>query len=81
MDNSKIKDNKQLVLDYLQKHYRETGRDFYFKSKHLKLPIDNRVKGRLLKQLVTDGKIRIWSTLPTAHELTFVTDFKNNGMD
>jgi len=71
--------DKQLILDYLKNHYQKRGKDFFFKSKHIKLPIDNRVKGRLCKQLVKEGKIDMWSPRGCNHDLTFVTVFKNNG--
>jgi hypothetical protein len=73
-------ENKQKILNYLQKHYKQTGHDFYFKSKHLKqLSLDCRVVGRLCMQLVRENKLKLWSDLSDRHEYTFVTNFRNNG--
>jgi hypothetical protein len=73
-------ENKQKILKHLQKHYQQTGKDFYFKSKHINIPCLNvRVTGRLLIQLVKEKKIRMWSGMGCRHEYTFVTIFKNNG--
>jgi hypothetical protein len=69
-----------MILQHLHKHYNKKGKDFYFKSKHLNLPtIDNRVKGRLLKQLADEGKINRWSNPHSRKVITFITNFKNNG--
>ena len=78
MDNSRINE-KQTILTYLQDHYNETGKDFYFKSKHIDLPfIDIRVRGRLLNQLADEGKINRWSPTDSRKVATFITQFKNN---
>jgi len=72
-------ENKQKILNYLQKHYKQTGHDFYFKSKHIHLPLDIRVRGRLLMQLARENKIKLWSNKGSRKVCVFLTDFKNNG--
>ena len=66
---------KKLILDYLKNQYDKTGRDFFFKSKHIKLPISNITKGQIVKKLAEtkNPKVIHWSVF------TFKTNFENNG--
>jgi len=76
MNTPKMNNIKQKTLDYLKKYYKKTGHDFYFKSKHLHLPYNNSVIGRICRILAGEGKLKIWNGGKKQHELTYRTNFK-----
>ena len=74
-DTPQIQKRKKKILSFLREHYNKTGRDFYFKSKHVDLPLNNSVIGRILNILYDEGKVLIWNDSKRSHDLTYRTNF------
>jgi len=72
-----LHDIEKAITKYLKDHFIERGnKDFYFKSNKLELPIDNRVKGRVLRNhIAKKGIIELWSSDSNNHNLVWKTCF------
>ena len=67
-------------MQLLKQRYDQHGKNFYFKSRNLDLPtVDNRVIGRILKQLKNEGYLKQWTRPKSLHESTYLTKFEGDG--
>lgn len=75
---SNFENYKKMVLGHLRKHYKKYGCDFFFKSRKLKLDLNNSLIGRVCKELVGEGLVIIWNDETAQHERVYRTNFKES---
>jgi len=66
---------KRAVLDCLKERYEELGKNFYFKSKNLKIDLNSRIIGKIVFELVGEGFVKIPSP-GRQRPYTYLTNFK-----
>ena len=68
---------RKLIWCHLKKHYKKHGCDFFFKSRKLKVGLNNSLIGRVCLSLVNEGKLILWNGHTAQHDRVYLTNFKN----